>query len=437
MKYCLLLAGLSLAIAASAQDGKLVISDRMHQYSGISPLSVKGDKLHVLTQDSGARIIAYPGGKDLGGDNVPYPAFHWDNSDDDLGYVIGGESANTPKKNAIYQWRVSTRKYIRYIDYAGRFTNINTGSTADTTFDNWIAFWSAAEHTVCAVDLTAKKTYCADYNAPDEHNHLPHATFDGDFVQITPKDSKSGLRYVILEGTPASYVYSVNEAAGNLQLVVRPEVVTPAMGHKPGQNDDGHCDPNETCLTSPHSSVVAAPDGQVYWVLSYGVEGAFNGNAYLCEDNQGALRLNAGALMTKPEKYAGFSGGGLKLILNGHCGGAWPAAEHVGCARNGSYCVVSFAPDLAATDPGKKRGQNWLLSFDKSGALSYQLIGATGATGNDYWSSPRSALSMDATTIVYDTDSGSSKTRKVYTIGTHVGPVGPPAHPLAAGSGVY
>jgi hypothetical protein len=395
----------------------------VHQYSGISPLSANNDKLHTFDSKGRASIVRLRDASVIA-DRAPYPEAHWDNADDDLMWVIGGQTSSKP---AIQTWRPSTQRYSTYINYAGRFTSITTGATADITYDDWEAFWAPSEHQVCAVDLKAKKTYCLDVNAPDRVNKIGD-TKDVDWVAVTPRDSKSGLRYVLMLATPAMAVFSVDETAGTLRWIVRPESVVPWMGSGKG-NNDGNCDPGESCLTTPHGDILVSADGQVYFELQVGIE-IHNATQNACESGQGLLRLNAGSKMTTPEKAFGFTGGGMKYIgADFACGGSqvW-SGQHTGCNRWGSHCVVSF--DTLIPQPGQvtpRKNELWLIGVDGTGAITYSKVGVSSSSfvnagpsaDENYWSSSRAALSMDGTQVIYDSDEGSNGARHaVYSLPT-------------------
>ncbi|HXA67555.1 MAG TPA: hypothetical protein VNV82_20520 [Bryobacteraceae bacterium] len=402
------IAGLLCGTLLSAQSGKQVApAGVLHQYSGISPLSANKDKLHTFDLHGNARILRLQDAS-LIADNAPYPEAHWDNADDDLMWVIGGQTSSKP---VIQTWRPSTRRYSTYINYAGRFTSITTGSTSDLTYDDWEAFWAPAEHQVCAVDLKAKKTYCIDYNAPDPVNKMGE-TKDVDYVAVTPRDSKSGLHYLVMFANPAMAVFSVDESAGKLRWIVRPETVVPWMGSGRG-NNDGNCDPGESCLTTPHGDIFAAPDGQVYFEMQVGIE-IHSGAQNACEAGQGLLRLNAGLKMTTPENAFGKTGGGMKYIgPDFACGGSqvW-SSQHTGCARWGQHCVISF--DTPPPQPGQTTPRNeelWLIGLTPAGAVSYSRLGNSNSsafqqTNDSYWSTSRAAMSMDGALVLYGSDHG-------------------------------
>ena len=423
------------AVVLAAQDGRQVRPpESMHQYSGISPLSAAGDKLHVLQGGNPALIVKVSDGSVIAS-GAPAPEFHWDNVDDDLGYAIG---LNGPR---IQTWRPSKGKYSTLIDYTGRFQSITTGATTDVTYDNWEAFWAPTEHTLCAVNLTAKTTYCVDVNLPDPVNHLSD-TPNVDYVAVTPRDSKSGLHYVLMAGAPAMGVFSVDEMAGVLRWVVRPELVIPWMGNNgvKTNNNDGNCDPGEACLQGPHGDVFVAPDGQVYFEMIADIESTFPGGANVCQRGEALMRLNSGVKMSTPENFAGVTGGGMKYIgPDMICGGTqtW-SAGHTGCARFGGHCVISF--DTPAVPPGQvapKAEELWLIGLDANNALTYSRLGNSHASimtgdgsqqANSYWSTARAALSMDGTVVIYDSDAGSKSARHaVYQLATGLPAVKPPS----------
>lgn len=419
----LIIAGLVCALMP-AQSGKQVVPPiSVHQYSGISPLSANNDKLHTFDFQGRTRIVKVGDGSVIA-DSAPYPEAHWDNVDDDLMWVIGGDQG----KNRIETWRPSSGKYQTVIDYRSRFSTITTGATTDISYDDWAAFFAPAEHQVCAVDLKAKKTYCVDYNVPDPVNKIGD-TKDVDYVAITPRDSKSGLHYLLMLANPAMGVFSVDETAGTLRWVVRPETVVPWMGSGKG-NNDGNCDPGESCLTTPHGDVFVAPDGQVYFEMQVGIEihaAAINA----CEAGQGLLRLNSGVRMTKPENGFGMSGGGMKYIgPDFSCGGsqAW-SSQHTGCARWGQHCVISF--DTGAPQPGQTTPRNeelWLLGLTASGTMSYSKLGSSNSSAflnaNTYWSTARASMSMDDSMVLYDSDHGThGASHAVYLLSSGQSPV--------------
>jgi Collagen triple helix repeat (20 copies) len=452
MKFCQWpLTILTLSLVSGQVPGRQVIPpESLHQYSAISPVSAAGDKLHVFSMQGVASIVKVADGTVVA-TSAPYPEAHWDNADDDLMYVIG-QVSTAPSK--IQTWRPSTRQYETFIDYTGQFTNITTGASTDITSDSWEAFWARNEHTLCAVDLTAKKTYCADVNVPDPLNHLPSGTPNVDYVVVTPRDSISGLHYVLMMATPAMGVFFVDETTGVLRWVVRPEMVAPMINVNASQNQDGNCDPGEACLTTPHGDIFVAGDGQVYLEIQVGMETPLlsNSNPATCQVGQGLLRLNAGLLMTKAENFQGVTGGGMKYVGPDFlCGGTqvW-SDQHTGCNRWGGHCVVSFdTPTPSVGQVAVKMNQLWLIGLDPSNTITYSQIGVTSPSyvnsntdpNLNYWSTSRAASSMDGTQVIYDSDAGSNGVHHaVYQMPTALAPapappvvIAPPGVPVPVG----
>jgi hypothetical protein len=246
---------------------------------------------------------------------------------------------------------------------------------------------------------------------------------DVDFVAVTPRDSKSGLHYVLMFANPMA-VFSVDEASGTLRWVVRPEGVVPMMGVHPGQNNDGNCDPGESCLTTPHGDVLVGADGQVYFEFAANME-IHTATQNACESGQAIMRLNAGLKMSTPENFAGVTGGGLKYLgPDFRCGGhdVW-SAQHTGCARWGQYCVVSF--DTPSPQPGQvtpRLEELWRIGLKPDGSIEYSKLG-TSNSSTEYWSTSRASMSMDGTIVIFDSDQGThNATHAVYSLASGVGP---------------
>jgi hypothetical protein len=419
--YKVIIAGILCGSLLPAQTIKRVVpAISVHQYSSISPLSANKDKLHIFDLGGHARIVKLTNAAVIA-DPAPYPEAHWDNVDNDLMWLIG--TGGNHSKNRIETWRPSTQKFQTVIDYSGRFTAIMTGATTDITYDDWEAFWAENEHQVCAVDLKALKTYCLDYDAPDPLNKVGKTT-DINYVAVTPRDSKSGLHYVLLmASTPCMAIFSVDEKAGTLRWVMRPENVVPLMGsNRPEtpQNNDGNCDPKEPCLTTPHGDVFPAPDGQVYFVMQVGIDGDLTGDGvYHCEEGEAVLRLNAGLKMMRPERL----GGGLRYFKAYECGQNWSSA-HFGCARWGQICVISYdspPPKPGSTTPTPRQEDIWLIDLNGE-----KKIGNSNSS-DDYWSQSRAGPSMDGTIVIFDSDQGThGSSHAVYSLASGLAPVSRP-----------
>ena len=131
---------------------------------------------------------------------------------DDAYYLIAG--AQNHKAHAFDQYDSVV------VDYAGRFSDINSGGSSETSKDNWLSFWSEKEHNVCAVDLNTARTYCADYQATNPNNRRGWDFIDYSLI-TKGVDSVTGKRYVFLMAAPALGAYSVNLSTGNLDFEYR------------------------------------------------------------------------------------------------------------------------------------------------------------------------------------------------------------------------
>ena len=225
--------------------------------------------------------------------------------------------------------RFSTNTDTVVVDYGGRFTNINSGGSSETSKDNWLSFWAEQEHNVCAVDLNTARTYCADYQAANPDNRRGWDFID--YSMITKGvDSVTGKRYVFLMASPALGAYSVNLSTGNLDFEYRgPELQDISHG-----NHDGVCDPGEPCLGAPHADLMEDSDGKQYMVTP-------KGNEEPCELDLVTYSISKGIRLTDLET----TGGGRHRVMNlANCGTNWPS-YHIGCAKNAPYCVISIYSD--------------------------------------------------------------------------------------------
>ena len=378
-----------------------IVAPGVHQYSGISPLSLGDKYLHVMNEANGGSSIlnAASGRVVRTGSNVPYPECHWSNTSDDVCYYF------SPEKPQIMRYRVSKDDSDVLIDYSDRFTGrLADGATTDLSKDEWLAFWAQDQHTVCAVDLKAKATYCADYKAPDPRALVPINNID--YVSISRGvDAVSGKRYVVIFGDPLA-IYSVDTANRRLALEARPDSGPGNMGNNPKNNADGICQPGETCPTNPHGDVFEAPDGQQFFIYEAGYQGTFSGS-YHCELTLSTVRLNAGGKAFTDSTL----GGGLTRVLPiSLCGTTWQS-YHVGCARNKPVCVVSTDGGANAEQDGKTPYFNevFLVSFDRGAAPAITPVAMHHSSESKYWTQPRAALNFSGDTIVFDSDFGGPK----------------------------
>jgi hypothetical protein len=244
-------------------------------------------------------------------------SYFWDAGDDEVYYYFENAS--------ILKHDLRTGKTSVLVDYSKppeQFHVIVRGGTGDTSKDNWIPFWAPDDKTICAVDLTHVKTYCADYS--EAQRNLPFG--DIDFTLISKgTDRTSGKRYVMLVAPPAMGVFSVDEAKGALKLEYRgPE--DPGRGG----NHNGVCDPGERCYVGSHLDTLEDSAGIQYLVESLET-------TIPCEVSLSTFQLNTGIDLLKQVE---LGGGRKKVMTMWRCGPGW-VDQHIGCAKSAPYCVIS------------------------------------------------------------------------------------------------
>jgi hypothetical protein len=401
-----------------------------HTYALPSPFSANNKYMAILEQSTGNGSIINAATGAVVYPNVPYSwsGRFWDPYDDESYYLVSGTK--------ILKYTLNTKTTSTIVDYATNgynFTNIITGGSSDTTKDNWLAFWAPNEHRVCTIDLGSVRTYCADYTASNPNSRVGWDNLD--FVLVSKGvDSVSNKRYVLLMGSPAMGAWSVNMQTGNLDYEFR----GPENPDVPG-NGDGVCDPNENCLSSPHSDTMAGADGRQYLVQA-------KGSGSPCELDLVALSLNAGGNLWKPVSAGGGKNVAMKLA---NCGDIWPD-HHIGCAKSVPYCVISTMtgyyqnPGDVTSEIRSAPHRDEIILVHGIGTDITRLAKSRSVQYKDdsYWTQVRAALSNDGSTIAFDSNFGNPKpgTVCVATVGTGVSPgvsasIAPPAPaPISAPS---
>jgi hypothetical protein len=398
----------------------------IHPYATPSPLSAHNKYLHVLERDTFSSRMLDVATAAVAFDRVPFAggAHVWDANDDDVYYIL--------TTSQIIKHRLSTNTDTVVVDYSNRFSYINAGGSTDTSKDNWLSFWAPNEHNVCAVDLNAARTYCADYTAP--HADSSAGCHFIDYSLMTRGvDTVTGKRYVLLMASPALGVWSVNLATGNLDYEYRgPEYSAISQG-----NRDGVCDAGEPCLGAPHADVMEDSSGKQYLVST-------QGNESPCE-----LDLVTYALSAGPRLYTlDTAGGGLHRVMNlANCGTSWPDF-HIGCAKSSPYCVFSSFSDVTRTPadlttpfPAEPH-RTQLIVMRGNGDEIRVLAHARSVLYDDdgYFSTPRAAMSNDGAYVVFDSNFGVDDGERVNLLETGFGsttvvqPPPPPPPPTTTGA---
>jgi hypothetical protein len=386
-----------------------------HSYSTISPFSNSGKYVGVKLATTGTSILEYATGKvlDTGRPgNITASGIYWDAVSDDVYYHL------TDAK--VMKYTISKRKNEVLVDYAVThgFTQITAGGTGDVTGDNWLAFTAPAQGQLCALDIGNLKTYCATYAAPH-----PDSRVGWDFLDYPMMskgvDSGTGKRYVLLVARPALGVFSVNFAAGTLQLEYR--------GPELRGNGNNICEPGETCLATTHADTFGDSDGRQYLVRSADISSP-------CSRVVAAHELAKGVLLNRA---AAEGGGRHDLMRLNVCGDAslW-VSIHVGCAKRAAACVVSTdypgaARDAADLTTPLRRGPFTSEVFAIRGrGIEVRRLAQTRSVKfitDSYWSYPRAAISPDGAEILFSSNFGKPGQQRSVAVATAFGTIVPAA----------
>jgi len=314
---------------------------------------------------------------------------------------------------------VRTRATTTLVDYAKRperLSAIKTGARAETSKDNWIAFFAPRDSALCALDLTTLRSYCAKYDHPFGGITL-NDTNAG--IMITKGvDRVTGKRYVILDSAPVIAVFSVNVASGALDFEhLGPEV--PDWGG----NGNGVCDPGERCLKGNHFDTFEDETGAQYLL------GALE-TRFPCEFAMYSFQLNKGVRLLTPVE---LGGGSKRLMTLFRCGGgeAW-TDWHAGCAKRGAYCVVSttygdFQVQKGDAKPIKRTPHLSEIFVIRGNGLEvrrlmqHRSVPIVGEEAQSYWSTPRACISSDGAYVVADSNFGVPNAHRVVLIETGFG----------------
>ena len=390
----------------------------LHGYSAPSVFSATA-KYALISQDGLPTIVEVATGKQQGGHMIPIEGPMWDLHDDETLYFLSGP--------LVRKYNIRSKKLTTLVDYSKapyRFTAIKTGSRGDTSKDNWIAFEAPQESSLCALDLTNVKTYCTRWDAA--YGGVTLRTDNGGAIIAKGVDSGTGKRYVILVGRPIA-VFSVNAASGSLDF----EYVGPEVYDWPGGNNDGICNPKETCLNGDHIDTFEDSAGLQYIMSTLE-------SVNPCEYSLDSFQMNKGTQMTWPVEL----GGGLKRIMALYkCGeGEVWADWHMGCARLGRYCVISttydnFLKQHDANDTAPIRRaphMSEIMVIRDNGQevrrlMQHRSVPLTGEEAQSYWSTPRACISADGAYVIADSNFGSPDKNRVLLIETGFGKAASPS----------
>jgi hypothetical protein len=364
-----------------------------HTYSANNPLSAKNKYLMTFLTNGTFDVVEAATGR------VAFPKvragqeFFWDSYDDLVYYYPNGTAFI---KHDLRSGREST--IVDYAKDGHKFTGIRRGGTTGSSKDNWISFYAPNEMQVCALDLSAVQTYCADYKS------APGIPYGGIDYTLDAKgvDKTSGKRYMILvAGAAPPGIYSVNRKTGRLDLEFRGPEDPDGNG-----NHDGNCDPGERCMYPSHSDTFEDSSGIQYLVFD-----SFTENP--CEVSTATYQLNKGALLLQPVE---LGGGKRKVISLWQCpfpntkGGT---DEHIGCAKNAPFCVIStVSPYRSPQDPPLRFPHATEIIVMRENGIEVRRLAESrsvrfaGEGAEAYWAEPRAAISNDGSLVVADSNFG-------------------------------
>lgn len=384
----------------------------LHGYS--TPSAISANNRYALVAAGNDRlIIDLQTGKTKvrrSDQDTPFEGVMWDATRDDFYYF--------PVDNRVLRYDVAKNKTTVVVDYGKKpyqFKRIVTGSSSDTSKDNWMAFWAPAEAGICALDLNTAKSYCSKYDP--QTIGLGVSPENGAAIVSKGIDRDSKKRYVILASNPAAVIYTVNEAAGKLDF----EYTGPELPEWSG-NSDGKCQQGEHCQSADHWDTGEDSNGIQY------LFGAME-TVSPCEYSLYSIQLNKGP---KGILAVEVGGGRKRLMKLFRCGGEdiWPD-YHVGCAKAAPYCVFSttYGQFQYQRKEGDFRPQrrsahlSEVLVVRDNGAevrrlMQHRSVPLQGEEARSYWTTPRACISNDGSLVLLDSNFGEVNRHRVVLVET-------------------
>jgi len=379
-----------------------------HTYSANNPLSANNTYVMTYRSNGAFDVVLAATGKVAFSRVSANEDFFWDSFEDSVYYYPSGP--------AFVKHDLRTGRDSTVVDYrrgSHIFTSIKRGGTTGSSKDNWISFFAENEKQICTLDLNTVKTYCADYgNAPG----LPYGAIDYT-IDSKGVDKMSGKRYVVLVSKSVNPgFYSVNMATGGLDLEFRGPEDPESNG-----NHDGVCDAGERCMSPSHSDTFEDSDGIQYLVFNHQTESP-------CEVSLATYQLNKGSAILQPVEL----GGGKRTVMS-----LWKCPfpntkggtdEHIGCAKNAPFCVVStISPFRSSAEQPLRFPHATEIITMRGNGLEVRRLAQTRSVrftedgDESYWAMPRAALSNDGSLIVTDSNFGVRRGVRVTLISTGYG----------------
>ena len=385
-----------------------------HTYSDNNPLSANNKYLMAYLSNGSFDVVDVASGRVVRQNVGCNQDFVWDSYNDSIYYYN--------RDTSIIKHDLSNGHETTLVNYAKdghKFSSVTRGGTTATSKDNWVSFFAPKEQYVCTLDLNTVHTYCADYS---KAAGVPFGPVDY-VLDAKGIDNATGKRYVIVVTNAASTpaFYSVNVAAGRLDLEFRGPEDPESKG-----NHDGVCDPGEKCMLPTHSDTFEDAEGAQYLIYNSFTE-------MPCEVSLATYQLNKGSRMLDPVEL----GGGKRTVMS-----LWKCPfpntnggtdDHVGCAKNAPYCVVStVSPKRGPGDPPVRFPHATEIFVMRGNGAEIRRLAETRSVRylsegeESYWEEPRAAISNDGTLVVFDSNYGQPAGVRVNLLPTGFGK--PAAH---------
>lgn len=392
-----------------------------HHYSIQTPVNRDSSVVLVNRCDGPAALLMSSGQAVWTKISVSLGETRWSRIDPDVFYALKGRM--------VVRGNVRTRVLEDYIDLTqapySLTTNPDTGGNSDIAKGDYTAFYELASRRICVIHLPTKRGKCIAIDHPRAVERVPVQTFrpDTGFDLNIAKDFdvETGKLYIVLYANPVFAVYSLDADPATFDFDFRgPETPTDfESASVTNINGNGHCDPGEKCLQLSHNDLGFDSTGRQFIVPSLVYRN--------CVVTYSVMELSKKHLMATPRA----AGGGRYDIPHKieFCAGngVWTYADHVGCASDAPYCVISieyaFPSNGRPAPNGTEPFYSELFVFKDIGQ-EIRRVGMHRSTmdlrnsGDSYWDQPRPAMSPDGKDVIFTTNFGVTGRRRVMRLET-------------------
>jgi hypothetical protein len=316
---------------------RVVGTSHTHNYASETAISADGLHALLLDQSLGRWQVRSTVTGALEVDSVPAstaPGQFWDAYDSSIFYTCAGGKI-IRKHTLNYAGRtVSSQDWV---DFSADFPTdpyVSTGGQGYISKNNWVAVIShnasledSVDKRICIVRLTDAYKSCTYYGG------LTPAITDLDHCVISKGvDSETGLMYVVVQASPAAFIYTFD-----------PSVASPGLtfAHRSPKNYESSIDIQECTSAAVCPAATAA--------IGPGHEDTYEdaqGRQYIVDDPEFATpawqrwlvayRFAAGLEMAKPVE----AGGGMEMLFK-TCKVGDGSGGHLGCALRAPWCAWS------------------------------------------------------------------------------------------------